>query len=86
MAWIRFLLLYGDNGVVVGAGYTDVHVELPLLWALIGLASAAAIAAWANVWMRYTGCCELPWSRYWRPVRAAAGGADRVPTVLCQAE
>jgi len=48
----RFLLLYGDNGVVVGAGYTDVHVELPLLWALIGLASAAAIAAWANVWMQ----------------------------------
>src|SRR5262245_8520199 len=26
----RFLLLYGDNGVVVGAGYTDIHVELPL--------------------------------------------------------
>ena len=25
----RYLLLYNDNGVVVGAGYTDVHVELP---------------------------------------------------------
>src|SRR5262249_51161932 len=23
----RFLLLYGDNGVVVGAGYSDIHVE-----------------------------------------------------------
>ena len=33
----RFLLLYGDNGVVVGAGYTDIHVELPVLWLLIGL-------------------------------------------------
>ena len=25
----RYLLLYGDNGVVVGASYTDVHVGLP---------------------------------------------------------
>jgi len=48
----RFLLLYGDNGVVVGAGYTDIHVELPLLWALVGLASAAALASWANMWVR----------------------------------
>ena len=53
MAWSfaldRFLLLYGDNGVVVGAAYTDIYVELPLLWALVGLASAAALASWANV-------------------------------------
>jgi uncharacterized protein len=48
----RFLLLYGDNGVVVGAGYTDVHVELPLLWALAGIASAAAVAAWVNMLVR----------------------------------
>jgi len=25
----RYLLLYGDNGVVVGASYTDIHVGLP---------------------------------------------------------
>jgi uncharacterized protein len=31
----RFQLLYGDNGIVVGAAYTDIHVELPLLWALV---------------------------------------------------
>ena len=48
----RFLLLYNDNGVVVGAGYTDVHVELPVLWLLVGLAAAAAVAAWANVRLR----------------------------------
>ena len=48
----RFLLLYGDNGVVVGAGYTDVHIALPLLWALIGLACAAAVASWANLQVR----------------------------------
>src|SRR5271165_1300411 len=30
--WLdRYLLLYGDNGVVVGAAFTDVHVELPVL-------------------------------------------------------
>ncbi|NPT59469.1 UPF0182 family protein, partial [Paraburkholderia elongata] len=45
----RFLLLYGDNGVVVGAGYTDIHVELPVLWVLIGLAAAAAVASWVNM-------------------------------------
>jgi uncharacterized membrane protein (UPF0182 family) len=48
----RFLLLYGDNGVVVGAGYTDVHVELPVLGALMALASVATLASWANVWLR----------------------------------
>jgi uncharacterized membrane protein (UPF0182 family) len=45
----RYLMLYNDNGVVVGAGYTDVHVELPVLWLLIGFAAAAAIVALANV-------------------------------------
>src|SRR5438132_1190746 len=48
----RFLLLYGDNGVVVGASYTDIHVELPVLWLLVGLAATAALAAWANMWVR----------------------------------
>jgi uncharacterized membrane protein (UPF0182 family) len=45
----RYLLLYGDNGVVVGASYTDVHVELPVLWLLIGLAIVAALLCWANL-------------------------------------
>ncbi len=48
----RYLLLYDDNGVVVGASYTDVHVELPILWLLIGIAAAAAIVAWVNVRLR----------------------------------
>jgi uncharacterized protein len=48
----RYLLLYGDNGVVVGASYADVHVELPVLWLLIGLAVVAAIVSWANLWVR----------------------------------
>jgi uncharacterized protein len=50
----RFLLLYGDNGVVVGASYTDVHVELPVLWLLVAIAAAASVASWANMrWRSY---------------------------------
>ncbi|CAB3652558.1 UPF0182 family membrane protein [Paraburkholderia rhynchosiae] len=53
--WLdRFLLLYGDNGVVVGAGYTDVHIRLPVLWMLVGLATASAVALWVNMrWRSY---------------------------------
>jgi uncharacterized protein len=48
----RYLLLYNDNGVVVGAAYTDVHIQLPVLWVLIVFSAAAAVLAWANVWLR----------------------------------
>jgi uncharacterized membrane protein (UPF0182 family) len=48
----RYLLLYQDNGVVVGASYTDVHVTLPVLWLLVGLAIVAALASAANLWVR----------------------------------
>jgi len=48
----RYLLLYGDNGVVVGASYTDVHVGLPGLWLMIGLSIGAAVAALANLRVR----------------------------------
>src|SRR5215468_3718296 len=48
----RYLLLYGDNGVVVGASYTDIHVKLPILWLMIGLSVIAAFAAFANVRLR----------------------------------
>ena len=45
----RYLLLYGDNGVVVGASYADVQVALPALQILIVLALAAALLSWANL-------------------------------------
>lgn len=48
----RYLLLYNNNGVVVGAAYTDVHIELPVLWVLIVFSAAAAVLAWANVRLR----------------------------------
>jgi uncharacterized protein len=48
--WLdRYLLLYDDNGVVIGAGYADVHVVLPALWLLVAFAAAAALASWANI-------------------------------------
>ena len=57
----RYLLLYNDNGVVVGAAYTDVHVELPVLWVLVAFSAIAAVLAWANV-----GCAPTGWSsRRW---------------------
>src|SRR5258708_17274480 len=48
----RYLLLYSDNGVVVGASYTDIHVGLPGLWLMIGLSIIAAFAAGANLRVR----------------------------------
>jgi len=51
--WLaRYQLLYGDNDVVVGAGYTDVHLQLPILWLLLALCGAAAIAAFVNMRVR----------------------------------
>ena len=48
----RYLLLYGDNGVVVGANYTDIHIQLPILWLLVALAVIAAFVCWANLRVR----------------------------------
>ena len=83
----RYLLLYGDNGVVVGASYADVHVELPALWLLIVLAAVAAIVAWANVRLRRLGLvvaaavvvfgASIPFCR---------DRASPVRALLCQAE
>jgi uncharacterized membrane protein (UPF0182 family) len=57
----RYLLLYGDNGVVVGASYTDIYVQLPVLWLMIVLSIIAAFASWTNSRMR----------TYWLPGAAA---------------
>src|SRR3954469_22498338 len=48
----RFLLLYDDNGVVVGASYTDLTIGLPVLWVLIGLSGIAAVASLTNLQIR----------------------------------
>jgi uncharacterized protein len=45
----RYGLLFADNGVVFGAAYTDVHLRLPLLTILSGLALVGAALCAANV-------------------------------------
>src|SRR5262249_50420111 len=57
----RYQLLYGDNGVVVGASFTDIHVELPVLWLLIALSGLAALMCFSNIRV----------GTYRRPVAAA---------------
>ncbi|MEA1994271.1 MAG: UPF0182 family protein [Euryarchaeota archaeon] len=45
----RYELLFSTQGVVTGAGYTDVHVKLPILLILTVLAVLTAVAMIANV-------------------------------------
>jgi uncharacterized protein len=48
--WLdRFMLVFGDNTVVVGASYTDINLGLPLLWLLIVLSIAAAAVCFVNL-------------------------------------
>ncbi len=41
----RFALLLSTDGVIYGAGYTDVYVVRPLLWSMIVLTSALGVGA-----------------------------------------
>ena len=50
----RYLLLYDDNGVFVGAGWADVHAELPALWLLVVAAILTATAAFVGVRLRFS--------------------------------
>lgn len=45
----RYDLVLSNNGVVFGAAYTDVHVRLPLLIGLVGVALIAAILCAVNL-------------------------------------
>ena len=83
----RYLLLYGDNGVVVGAGYTDIHVELPVLRLLIGLAVIAGVhllgqPARAHVQAADSGRGDPVWNLH----RLGGDSSRADPAYLCQAE
>ena len=56
----RWNLDYSTNGFVFGAGWADVHVRLPVLWLLSGLALLAAFAA--AVYARGGSARLLAWS------------------------
>ncbi|HEY7220721.1 MAG TPA: UPF0182 family protein, partial [Candidatus Binatia bacterium] len=47
----RYDLLTSNNGIVFGAAYTDVHLRLPLLIALAGVAALAAALCAYNIWL-----------------------------------
>ncbi len=48
----RYRLLLNPDGVVFGAGYTDVHVVLPVLWLLFVLALILAALLVAGRWIQ----------------------------------
>src|SRR3990172_4340322 len=56
LAWHHRLqmyeLVYSHSGVVFGAGYTDVHALMPVLWILTVVAALGAIALIANIFVR----------------------------------
>jgi uncharacterized membrane protein (UPF0182 family) len=53
----RYDLLLDATGVVVGAGYTDLHFHLPVLTVLVGLALVGTALCTANLWV---GGLRLP--------------------------
>ncbi len=48
----RYELLFREDGVVFGAGYTHVHIELPALWAASFLTALLAVMLFLSRWMR----------------------------------
>ncbi|HYW33799.1 MAG TPA: UPF0182 family protein, partial [Balneolaceae bacterium] len=51
----RYHLLYNNNGVVFGAGYTDVHVVLPVLWVMTILSVIMGIIAFYQTYRMQVG-------------------------------
>ncbi len=45
----RYRLLFDDGGVVFGAGYTDIHMLLPVLWIMVALCLLLSILAFAQI-------------------------------------
>jgi len=48
----RWSLLQSSAGVVYGAGYTDVHARMPLLYLLTGVVVIGALVLLFNIWVR----------------------------------
>lgn len=47
----RFQLLFRADGIVFGAGYTDVAIQLPAIWILVVLTSILALFFFINRWV-----------------------------------
>jgi len=48
----QYMLLFSQEGMVYGPGYTDLHAVLPALWILLGVALLCAAAVVANLFVR----------------------------------
>jgi uncharacterized protein len=48
----RYELLFREDGVVFGAGYTHVHIELPALWVASILTALLAVMLFLSRWVR----------------------------------
>ena len=60
----RYSLLYDDNGVLVGASYTDVTVIVPILWLMIALSvigSRCIMGEPLAPQLHPSGCFSWPW-------------------------
>lgn len=44
-------LLFGNNGMVAGAGYTDINANVPMIWASIGVSLLVAILALVSIFL-----------------------------------
>jgi hypothetical protein len=69
----RWMLLQSSGGVVHGAGYTDVHARMPLLYLLTGVVVVGAVVLLVNIWVRR-----------WR-LLLGVGGAWLVLSLIAQA-
>lgn len=48
----RYGLLYKTDGIVFGAGYTDVTIELPVLWLLFGITLVLSLMLILSRWVK----------------------------------
>ncbi len=49
----RYQLLFRRDGLVFGAGYTDVHVELPAIWVTLIMVLVLAVLVALSRWMNF---------------------------------
>ena len=81
-------LLYSTSGAAYGAGYTDVHARLPVMYLLTGIAALGAGILLANMFVRvrwvpyavvgaWLAGCLSRWQRLSRPAAAICRGAQR---------
>ncbi len=79
--WLgRYALLYSDRGAAFGAGYTDVHAQLPAVYVLMALASLTALCILISIFRRQLLFLPIGAVVLW-VVAAIAGGLIYPATV-----